>query len=296
MESGVSDWSLRTHKFSDVVRASGLGEIRSGPKKKENDFLISPPRILYFDIEVVGMEVKTYTLYPKNGIAPSRIVKDWAIISYAAYFEGEEDHFYSLYQRFAQDKRDDRQLIEGLHELMLQADIVVGHNSDRFDIKKFNTKAAKWGLMPIQEFISYDTLKIVKKYFSLSSNSLAFAAAYFQLENANSDHGKFPGDKLWHECMCGNMDAWAECEKYNIQDVRVTQELFKFLATFDSRINFQPFFQRPTCTCGSQTFYKDKKVFKKSGMFQGIRCTECHKPYVRKENLIDKDIRKGFVK
>jgi len=289
-ECKVTDWQLRKHTFKKLLE---LASIKEEPEEKIQ--LIRPPRILYFDIESVGLEVKTYQL--KNDyISPKNVLKDWSLLSYAGAFEGEPEKFFYLDQRFAQDKREDRQLTEGLHDLLQNADILVGHNIDRFDLKKFNTKAAKYNLEPLRKIITYDTLKMARKYFAVTSNSLWYLANFFNLENRKSEHGKFAGDKLWDECMAGNLEAWIENEHYNKMDVSVTRELFKYIVKYDSRINFQSFFQKPTCSCGSHDFYKDEINYAKNGAFQSYRCIDCGKSYEAKENLIDKDLRKGFFR
>lgn len=293
IDSGISDHKLRKITYGDILNAAGL--VSSKYKSKEiPESITRVPKILYFDIESIGMEVKTYSL-KVDYISPRNILKDWSLLSYAAMFEGE-DKIYYLDQRYAEDKRDDRQLIEGLHAVLSSADIVVGHNSDSFDLKKFNTRAAKYNLDPLPDFTKYDTLKMLRRTFALSSNALWYVAKFFNLENAKSEHGKFPGDMLWDECMKGNIEAWVECELYNKQDVMVTQELFKYLVKYDSRINYSSFFQKATCSCGGKEFFKDGYRFLKQGRFQKYRCRDCKKPFLGKENLIDKDIRKGFFK
>lgn len=291
-KTDVTDWQLRKITFNKLIDMAGVNEIEDDEHLPS---LIRPPRILYFDIESVGMEVKTYSL-KTDYISPKNILKDWAMLSYAGMFEDDLEKIYYLDQRFNHDKRDDRQLTEGLHELLSRSDIVIGHNIDSFDLKKFNTKAAKYNLDPLPEITTYDTLKIARKFFAVSSNSLWYLAKFLGLDQQKSEHGKFPGDKLWDECMAGNMEAWEENHHYNIQDVHTTRALFKYLAKYDKRINFQSFFQTPTCSCGNHSFVKDGHTYKKNGVFSVYRCLDCGKPYTGKDNLIDKDIRKGFFK
>jgi DNA polymerase elongation subunit (family B) len=293
--SDVTDWQLRKITFNKVLEAAGMELQKNQVPKAVPQSITREPRILIFDIESVGMEVKTYSL-KTDYISPKNILKDWAILSYAAKFRGE-DQFHYLDQRYTQDKRDDRQVVEGLHELIITSDILIGHNIDAFDFKKFNTKAAKYGLHPIPPKITYDTLKIARKFFAVSSNSLSYLANFFALKSKKSDHGKYPGDSLWDACMSGDMEAWDENEAYNKQDVLVTDELFDYLSRYDSRINFQAFYHRPKCSCGSDAFHRTEDFsYTKQGQFRIYKCIECQKPFVSKDNLIDKDLRKEFFK
>lgn len=277
--------------FNSIVKAAGFIPIE--PKGMNRTPLgIEAPRILYFDIEVSFMHVKTYQLAGNDYISPKKIIRDWFLYSYAGIFEGEEDKPYYLDNRYSSKLEDDRQLIEGLHDLLSKADIICGHNNKRFDLKKFNARAVKWGLDPLPPKIVYDTLTMAKKTFSFTSNSLDYIANYLELKERKSGHSKFPGDMLWDEIEKGNIEAWDECQLYNIQDCRVTQELFKRLAAYDPQINIQAFFQSRKCICGSINFRKDGFKHTKSGKFQIRRCSSCGKVYTEKQNLIEKDLRK----
>src|SRR5574343_334685 len=287
--SGVSGRQIHKYKFSEILKASGLSEERSSNTVEPE---IRPPKILVFDIECTGMILESYGLYNQNH-SHKDIIEDWSLLSYAAWFVGEESIHY-MDGRYSADYRDDRQIVEGLHYLLSQADIVIGHNSDKFDLKKFNAKSEKYQLPDLPPFTQYDTIKMLKSKYALASFSLEYAAKYFDLKERKSGHGKFPGKALFDECKRGNMKAWEELELYNKQYVRVTWELFSRLAKKDKRVNFQAFYYTPVCVCGGRKFVKDGFRYNRQGKFQVRRCSECSKTFVEKQNIIDKDIRKGF--
>lgn len=293
-KSGISKRTILKHKYSEIVKAAGLTPNAHAQTTSPLEVINRPPRIFIFDIETSYMLVKTYQL-KTDYISPKNIVTDWHMLSYAGKFRGDDKTYY-LDQRYESDKTNDRLLIEGLHHLISESDCLVGHNMARFDLKKFNTRAAFYNLDPIPEKMIIDTLKILRKYFALSSNSLDFAAKFFQLKNRKSSHGKFPGDSLWEECLKGNMEAWDECMHYNLQDVYVTEELFEYLAKYDTTINFQSFYGETICSCGEKKFFKDGFRNTRQGRFQIYRCHQCQKTFTGRENLIDKDLRKSFFR
>ena len=292
--SGVSDWVLRKFKFSQILDAAGLESAHRLKSCYKLDIVPTPPKILVFDIECTGMIIESYGLYDQNHNHKD-IIEDWSMLSYAAWFT-DEDTIHYMDNRFGSDYRDDRQIIEGLHYLIGQADWIIGHNSDKFDIKKFNAKAEKYNLDDIHEKTQFDTLKMLKSKYSLASYSLDYAARYFELKERKSGHGKFPGKSLFDECKKGNFEAWTELESYNKQDCKVTWELFQRLARKDKKINLQSFYASPRCFCGEESFIEDGFKFTKQGKFRAYRCEKCTKTYLGKENLIDKDLRKGFFK
>jgi DNA polymerase elongation subunit (family B) len=293
----LTRWQVEKHGgWHRLCEMAGV-KPRGGINQYKKISLVQPrePKVLVFDIETSAMLVKVYGLKQNGFIPHKRIKKLWHLYSYAGKFL-YHDPIYYLDNRFSKDVTDDRQLIEGLHDLISRADILCGHNLDRFDIKKFNTRAAKWGLPAIIKKPTFDTLKLLKKRYDLPSYSLDYVGKYFEFKNRKSGHGKYPGDELWDALDENIPDAWEECEEYNKQDVLVTEELFFFLAKNDSLSHFQAFTQKPSCSCGSQNFYKDGETSTKQGLFQVYRCHDCKSPFVGKENLIDKDLRKGFFK
>jgi DNA polymerase elongation subunit (family B) len=292
--TGISKRQIDKYKYSKIVEAVGLTPNKHAQVTDPVEVIIRPPRILVFDIECTGMIIESYGLYNQNHNHKD-IIEDWSLLSYAGYFPLQDEMHY-MDNRFSLDYKDDRQVVDGLHHLLSTADIIIGHNSDKFDLKKFNTKAEKYELGDIYDPIKYDTIKMLKAKYALPSNSLDYAARYFDLKERKSSHGKFPGKSLFDECKKGNIEAWEELKLYNKQDCLVTWELFQRLAKHDRRINFNSFYQKSTCSCGGQEFFKNGLKYAKNGAFQIYRCRACSKSFIDKTNLLNKDIRSDFLK
>jgi DNA polymerase elongation subunit (family B) len=292
--SGISKRQIHKHKYSELCKMAGLDPNRRPQNLEPFEIMVRPPRILIFDVELSDMLVRTYSLR-NDYISPNNIVKDWFFLSYAAKF-WKEDKFFYLDNRYALDTSDDRQIVEGLHHLLESADIVVGHNMKSFDLKKLNARILFYNLPPIKDVRVIDTLKILRRIAAITSNSLDYIGKYLNLKNRKSNHGKFAGKSLFDECMKGNFDAWVECELYNKQDCVVTEELFEYLMPHDKSINFQSFTQQRICSCGSKEFKKNGFKHSPTGVFQMFICIQCSKHHQHKENLIDKEVKKEFLK
>jgi RNase_H superfamily len=108
-----------------------------------------------------------------------------------------------------------------LHGVLDSADIVVGHNSARFDVPVILTEIMLAGLDPPSPFQQVDTLKAARK-FSFMSNRLGEVAKMLdttrKLDNSGFD--------LWVRVMDGDEEARAEMESYNRGDVEATEALF----------------------------------------------------------------------
>lgn len=151
-------------------------------------------KALYYDIENSRMVVKfpTYVLWDIKRIDPKYILKDWHITSVSwAYLDIEKQkigkvHSVSLLDfpsRFKKDPRDDYEVVKKFHQVLSDPDLklIVGHNSQAFDIKKLNTKFSIYGLDPIDFPAHVDTIKANKKYRKSSSNSLAHLCREFDV-------------------------------------------------------------------------------------------------------------------
>jgi DNA polymerase elongation subunit (family B) len=293
-QSGVSKRQIQKHKFSELVKAAGLEPNKHAQTTVPVEPVTRPPVICYLDIETSHMEVKVYSLKNNDYISHRNIKKVWHLYSYAATLEHEPERFYYLDQRFEPNIENDRPIIEAMHHIISNSDILSGHNLKRFDLKKFNTRAALYELDPIPEKIIWDTLPMFRKHFDLPSYSLGYIAKYFNFKNQKLDHS---GD-MWDRCEAGELEAWQENEKYNKMDVLCQREALHFIAKFDPSINIQAFHYSPVCICGTTKFFKDGFKYTRQGKFQVRRCSNksCGKTFVEKNNQIDKDLRSNFYK
>ena len=293
-QSGISKRQIHKHKYSEIVKAAGLDPNKYAQTTAPIEVVIRPPRILFFDCEISEMIVKVYQLKGNDYISPKKIIRPWHFLSWAAIFDDEPEKDYYMDQRDESDVTNDEKQIVGLHKLLSEADIIAGHNIQRFDLKKFNTRAALYGLPPISNLIIYDTLKFFRKHFDLPSYSLGYICKYFNLVQEKMNHSS----DMWDRCLSGDLDAWKENELYNKQDNHACRAAFWFIAKYEPTINVQSFYQKQKCICGGEAFYKDGFKYTKNGRFQVFRCKNksCGKNFVARENLIDKDIRKEFFK
>ena len=132
--------------------------------------------------------------------------------------------------------KKEKQMLVPMWKLMDQADIIIGQNSNSFDIKKLNAKFLEYKMGAPSEYRKIDTMRMAGKHFSFVSRKLEYMSKKF-CKIKKLTHGKFPGQELWNACKRGNKQAWIEMQRYNKQDVLATEELFIVLAEFDKTIN-----------------------------------------------------------
>ena len=183
-------------------------------------------KILIFDIENSPNISYTWGKYEQDVID---FKQEWFMLSFAYKWLGKKDttHSYCLadFDKYKKDKTNDLDLVSILWSLLDKADIVIGHNSDRFDIRKANARFIAHGMNPPSPYKTIDTLKIAKKYFMLNSNKLSHLSEYLGL-GSKVETGGF---NLWLGCMAGDSKAWKKMVKYNKQDVVLTEKVYKKL-------------------------------------------------------------------
>lgn len=93
-------------------------------------------------------------------------------------------------------------------------------------------------------------------------------------------HAKFPGYKLWDECLKGNEEAWQEMREYNIQDIVSLEELYLKMRPWMSShpiVNLAntPKGEHHCPKCGSTHVHKRGFATTNAGVYQRYVCNDC---------------------
>jgi DNA polymerase elongation subunit (family B) len=201
--------------------------------------------VVFLDVENSPSLGYVWGKYDQNVID---FKNDWFMLSIAYKSLGEKTtHFKGLidYPGFKKSKDNDRQLMLDIWKILDGADIVVGHNVDKFDIRKINARFLIHGIQPPSPFKTVDTLKIARKAFKFNSNSLDDLAHSLGV-GRKLKHIGFP---LWLGCMAGDEASWATMKKYNIKDVDLLEKVYLAMrpwATNHANVN-QGHFACPKC-------------------------------------------------
>lgn len=252
------------------------------------------PKILVLDIESAPLTVYAWGTFDQN-IPLNMIKNDWFLLSYAAKWLGDPPSK-MMYkdQSKVKDVSNDKKLLESVWKLMDEADIILGQNSKKFDVKKLNARFLLHGMPPPSSYRQIDTLTIARKNFALTSNKLEFMSKNLNTKYKKLDHGNFAGFSLWSECLKGNQKAWKEMKKYNCHDVLATEELYMKLSAWDNSINFEAYNDElnHSCVCGHKEFINKGYAYTSNGKYNRYLCKKCNKESRGKENLLSREKRK----
>lgn len=231
------------------------------------------PRIALFDIETSPNLSWIWGHYEQNAIETE---VPWHLLSFAYKWLGEKrtkTHALPDYPAFKKDREDDKDLAKELWRVLDEADIVVAHNGDKFDIKKTYTRFLIHGIKPPAPFKSIDTLKLARKHFGFNSNRLN------DLGKALGIGRKLPntGFTLWKACMEGDPKAWKLMRRYNARDVELLERFYLRIRPYATgHPNLNVYTDRKDCTkCGSHRLQRRGFEILKSRKRQKYQCLDC---------------------
>jgi uncharacterized protein YprB with RNaseH-like and TPR domain len=192
-------------------------------------------------------------------------VKQWRVLSYSAKWLGGEQETYI-------DHKSDKFLLKKIWKLLDQAEIVIAHNGDSFDIKKINARFLFWDMTPPSPYRTIDTLKVARKYFGMLSNKQDDIGAYLKTGR------KIKTDKdLWLDCIAGKPEALKRMAEYNAQDVVLLEANYlKFRPWIKNHVNLDSYSEYTACPkCGSDKLQKRGYQFNNTTKYARIYCKEC---------------------
>jgi len=233
-------------------------------------------KILTYDIETAPKLANVWDIWNQN-IPISMIMEDGYILSWAAKWLGSDEILSNSLIEHDNKIENEGKMIEELYDLMEEADVLVGYNSDKFDRKHVNTAFLKAGLTPPSTSKSIDLFKVVKSNFKFTSNKLDFVLGKLGIKQKMNHRGF----DLWKGCMEGDMECWAEMVEYNEQDVEVTELLYKKLLPWIKNHPCRSMYTdtidiKPSCNnCGSTNVIKKGIEVLKFTSYQRYKCTSC---------------------
>ena len=251
------------------------------------------PKILLFDIETALMEVYVWGLY-KQRIPHTNIIKDkdgneksWFVLSWAAKWLFDDNVQSDIVTPSESKSRNDKRILKSIWKLLDEAEIVIGHNLDRFDIRKLNARFIDNDINPPSPFRSIDTLKVARKEFAFVSYKQDFLTKHFELENKLKTEFQ-----LWVDCMQGNQSRLDEMAKYNRHDVMGLEQVYLKLRPYiKNHPNLGVLVDMDVCpNCGCEYLDEtDSVYFTTANKFPVYRCQGCKTPYIRGKKNVNQD-------
>lgn len=234
------------------------------------------PKILILDIETAPLLAYVWqTQVWKAFVKDENIISQWFILTWAAKWLGSDEVLSEKCTPEEVMEENDGRIIKKLWQLLNEADVVVAHNGDFFDLPNINARFLLNGLGPTTPYKQLDTLKVARKQFGFTHNSLDALAGYFGIQRKLAT-----GFDLWKRCMKGDKDALQLMEEYNQNDVEMLEEVYlKLRPWIKNHFNVGLYndSEELQCShCGSTNLTKtDSFYYTHSGKYPIYRCNEC---------------------
>ncbi len=235
------------------------------------------PRILLLDCETFPNLVFTWGLWNQT-IGINQIVDAGYTLCWSAKWLGEKDIMFSSIHRDGNER-----MMKTLHGLLNEADIIIGYNSDRFDLPTINKEMIRVGLKPPSPYKKIDLLKTARNQFRFSSNKLDYIAQFLGLGHKV----KHKGFELWKECAEGDEGAWRKMEAYNKHDVRLLERVYKVMKPWvKNHPNLNIWADSAVCPhCASKHIQARGTYPTKDGLYQRYQCKDCGSWFRGKKRL-----------
>ena len=231
---------------------------------------------LFFDIETSPLVVYTFRVGFKLNISYENIIEDWRIISIAYKWEGENEVHALVWDK----QHSDKELLREFVKVANTADELIGHNGDRFDIKKIRTRCIFHRIPMFPKYRTLDTLKKARGGFAFDSNKLDAIAKYLGV-GAKMQHEGFP---MWVKCMQGDKEALENMIKYNKVDVVVLEDVYIAMQHYIKPnshagvANGMAKYSCPICGCEEIELIKND-VTEKGTISRVVKCKSCTHHY-----------------
>ncbi len=253
------------------------------------------PKILFLDIETTPIAVWVWSI-GKQYVYPQNIIKDnnnkaidWYVLSWSAKWLYDDKILSDVLTPKEAKERNDKRIIKSVWKLLNEADIVVAHNGDKFDLKKLKARFLSNGFVPPMPYKTIDTLKVARKEFALTSNKQDYITKFLGLEQ------KLETDfQLWVDCMNGDRKALKEMEEYNKHDIMGLEQMYLKLRPYiKNHPNIAVMMDKNVCSvCGSDSIKKHKKkYYTGASAYDVYYCTSCYSPHIRgKSNTLETNV------
>lgn len=231
------------------------------------------PKILILDIETSPILANVWGLWKQN-VPISMIEREWFMLCWSAKWLYAKDVLSGSLTKEEVLNQDDKRISQDLWKLLDEAELIIAHNGNRFDIPKINTRFLLNGLNRPSPYRTIDTLLVARKQFGFSSNKLDALAGYLGLE-----HKLSTDFSLWDRCVKGDEEAMKYMALYCDQDVRLLEEVYLELRHWiPNHPNIGLYFdeEKHICpNCGSTDIKDEKPYYTSVSRFPTYRCNSC---------------------
>lgn len=242
---------------------------------------VKKAKVLLWDIETSPNVCTSWALH-KQFLSYDNVLRERQIICVGYKFLGDRRTTVISLREYTEEE-----MLRVVHSVLSEADILVHHNGDRFDLPMFNSRAISYELSPLPSKPMVDTLKVARKHFKFNSNKLDYLGQFLGVGT------KYTTRKgLWKEILTGVMhsevygealdratkSALREMEQYNAQDVTLLESVYLALRPYDTRhpnLGLHSKHEHSCPNCGSTHVHSKGYRVTRTGRYARYQCQDC---------------------
>jgi len=227
-------------------------------------------KVLFWDIETnpglyYGWSMRYEPFYQIKRTSVSCIAYKWE--------HEDKVHIIHLSRlQHARDPRNDKSIIKKMAKVINEADVMVAHNGDAFDWKKFNARVLKHGLPPLKKPKLIDTLKMVRSQMKFDSHKLGDLCKEL---NVNL---KIENEKNLFVKALDSWDKYKKLYEYCVGDVIALEDIYNKLKPYCKPAFHAGMLQgldHSCANCASENLIKFGTYITASKEVQRYRCNDC---------------------
>lgn len=231
---------------------------------------------LFFDIETSPNIVYSWRIGYNLNITPENIIDERKIICISYKWESDE----KIHTLTWDKNQCDKKMLKEFISVANQADELIAHNGDRFDIKWIRTRCIYHRIPMFPNYKTLDTLKKAKSGFNFNSNKLDYIAQYLGV-GAKVKHSGFD---MWKGVMNNDKTALSEMVHYCEGDIIVLEDVFLTMQSYIKQnthagvLNNNLKYSCPCCSSEQITLLKNN-VTAMGTIKRLIECNDCNYNY-----------------
>lgn len=225
-------------------------------------------KLLTIDIETAPATAYVWGIH-KQHLNVGQIATPTVMLCFAAKWKHQKR---VIYRSLHHDGLD--AMLAELWDLLDQADAVIHYNGTSFDIPHINREFLLANLGPPSPYAQIDLYKTVRSQFKFLSNKLDSISQALEIGTKVAHEGL----GLWVACLDGDDSAWGRMRRYNIGDVRLTEDLYDELLPWIKNhpsVNLVTGVEHSCPKCGSESLQKRGFHYTRVSAFQRYRCNDC---------------------
>lgn len=220
-------------------------------------------RLLVLDLEWAPALAYVWRFWDEN-IQPDQLIDHGGMLCFCAHWHGEKEYMF-----WSQWEHGREGMAKAALELLEEADAIITFNGKKYDLPKITGEILLAGLTPPPTVAHIDLLQVVKK-FGFNMNRLAYIGPLLSVGGKM----KHQGFNLWKDVLAGDEKAQNKMRRYCIQDVRMTDRLYKKVRPFIT--NHPQLRSGEICpACTSTKTQKRGPRYTRHYRIQRNQCTKC---------------------